>query len=103
MKALITIGCKTDHGGIIILGDSTFLVDGKAVHLDGMIHFCPKCKTQTKAIASHQGFITVSGRSVVAVGDTSTCGSRFLKISDRAVIKSGIGAFNKSKEAVFFK
>ena len=42
MKALITVGCKTDHGGIIILGDSSFLVEGKAVHLDGMTHFCPK-------------------------------------------------------------
>lgn len=39
MKALITVGCKTDHGGIIILGDSSFLVEGKAVHLDGMTHF----------------------------------------------------------------
>ncbi len=37
MKALITVGCKTDHGGIIVLGDSSFLVEGKAVHLDGIV------------------------------------------------------------------
>jgi len=30
MKALITVGCKTDHGGIIALGDPSFLVEGKA-------------------------------------------------------------------------
>ncbi|RKG37436.1 PAAR domain-containing protein, partial [Acinetobacter rongchengensis] len=24
MKALITVGCTTDHGGYIILGDSSF-------------------------------------------------------------------------------
>lgn len=91
MKALITVGCKTDHGGIIILGDSSFLVDGKAVHLDGMTHFCPKCKVQSRAIASNQGFMIVGGKSIVAVSDTSTCGSRYLKISDLAVMSNAFG------------
>ncbi len=27
MKALITVGCMTDHGGMIILGDFSFLVE----------------------------------------------------------------------------
>ena len=88
MKALITVGCKTDHGGIIILGDSSFLVEGKAVHLDGMTHFCPKCKVQSRAIASNQGFMIVGNKSIVAVGDTSTCGSKYLKISDIAVMSN---------------
>jgi len=88
MKALITVGCKTDHGGIIVLGDSSFIVEGKAVHLDGMTHFCPKCKVQSRAIASNQGFMTVGGKSIVAVGDTSTCGSKYLKISDLAVMSN---------------
>ena len=89
MKALITVGCKTDHGGIIVLGDSSFLVEGKAIHLDGMTHFCPKCKVQSRAIASNQGFMVVGGKSIVAVGDTSSCGSKYLKISDLAVMSSG--------------
>jgi len=91
MKALITVGCKTDHGGIIVLGDFSFLVDGKAVHLDGMTHFCPKCKIQSRAIASNQGFMTVSGKSIVAVGDSSSCGSKYLKASDLAVMSNGSG------------
>lgn len=89
MKALITVGCKTDHGGIIVLGDSSFTVEGKAVHLDGMTHFCPKCKVQSRAIASNQGFMTVGGKSIVAAGDTSSCGSKYLKISDLAVMSNG--------------
>ncbi|MFW1827230.1 PAAR domain-containing protein [Acinetobacter sp. ULE_I001] len=89
MKALIIVGCKTDHGGVIILGDVSFLVEGKAVHLDGMTHFCPKCKVQSKAIASNQGFVVVSGKSAVADGDSSTCGSKYLKISDLAVMSNG--------------
>lgn len=89
MKALITVGCKTDHGGIIILGDSSFLVEGKAIHVDGMTHFCPKCNVQSRAIASNQGFMVVGNKSIVAVGDTSTCGSKYLKISDIAVMSNG--------------
>ncbi|WP_089604866.1 PAAR domain-containing protein [Acinetobacter piscicola] len=89
MKALITVGCTTDHGGYIILGDSSFIVEGKAVHLDGMTHYCPRCQIQSKAIASNQGFMTVGGKSIVAAGDLSTCGSRYIKISDLAVMASG--------------
>jgi uncharacterized Zn-binding protein involved in type VI secretion len=81
----------TDHGAVISIGDSSFMVDGKAVHLDGMTHFCPKCKVQSKAIASNQGFMVVGSRSIVAVGDKSTCGSKYLKISDLAVMSKGFG------------
>ena len=54
-----------------------------------MTHFCPKCKVQSRAIASNQGFMVVGGKSIVAVGDTSSCGSKYLKISDLAVMSSG--------------
>ncbi|RKG36810.1 PAAR domain-containing protein [Acinetobacter rongchengensis] len=91
MKAFITVGCKTDHGGIIILGDSSFIIEGKAVHLDGMTHYCPKCQVQSKAIASNQGFMTVNGKSIVVANDTSTCGAKFIKISDLVVMDRGTG------------
>ena len=92
MKALITVGCMTDHGGVIVLGDSSFLVEGKAVHLDGMTHYCPKCKVQSRAIASKQGFMVVGNKSIVADGDTSSCGSRYMKISSMAVMSNGSGS-----------
>lgn len=103
MKALITVGCKTDHGGIIVLGDSSFLVEGKAVHLDGMTHYCPKCKVQSRAIASNQGFMIVGGKSIVAVGDTSSCGSKYLKNSDLVVMSNGTDIIksNMSKVSLF--
>ncbi len=89
MKALITVGCKTDHGGIIVLGDSSFLVEGKAVHLDGMTHFCPKCKVQSRAIASNQGFMVVGEKALLLLVIPLSCGSKYLKISDLAVMSSG--------------
>lgn len=100
MKPLITVGCTTDHGGMIESGDSSFLVEGKSVHLDGMSHFCPKCKTQSTAIASHQGFITVKGKSIVAEGDSATCGAKYLRLSDLAVISNDRNQYIFNNSAV---
>lgn len=36
MKALITKGCHTDHGGIVQEADNIFLVEGIPVHVEGM-------------------------------------------------------------------
>lgn len=44
MNPFITKGCMTNHGGIVVEADDSFIVDGKGVHLEGMKHFCPKCK-----------------------------------------------------------
>lgn len=90
----------TDHGAVISLGDSSFMVDGKAVHLDGMTHFCPTCKVQSKAVASNQGFMMVGGRSIVAVGDKSTCGSKYLKISDLAVMNKGSSSASSPSNSI---
>lgn len=52
MQAFITKGCFTDHGGQILEGDDSWIVDGKGVHLEGMVHYCPKCKVMSKAIGT---------------------------------------------------
>lgn len=85
MQAFITRGCFTDHGGKILEGEEIWLVDGKAIHLEGMTHYCPRCKVLSKAIATERGFIQVNGRNPIVAGDVSTCGSRYIKISDLAV------------------
>src|SRR5690606_16757933 len=100
MKALITVGCTTDHGGIIVLGDSSAVVEGKAVHHDEMTHFCPICKVQSRAIASNAGFMIVGGKNIVAVGDSSTCGSRYLKVSDLVVMSNGFGGDRNSTSSL---
>jgi len=76
-KALVTIGSITSHGGIVAECDTTFIINGIAVHLNGMKHFCPQCKTVVSAIASDQTTI-VNGRAVVLAGDKTTCGATFL-------------------------
>lgn len=52
MKPAIVIGNTADHGGIVSTGDSTYLIDGKAAHFEGMTHFCPKCKVTVTALSS---------------------------------------------------
>lgn len=76
-KALVTIGSMTNHGGVVSECDKTFIINGIAVHLNGMKHFCPKCKTVVSAIASDQSTI-VNGRAVILAGDKTTCGATFL-------------------------
>jgi len=96
MQAFITKGCFTNHGGRIIEGDDSWIVEGKGVHLEGMTHYCPKCKVLSKAIATQRGFIQVNGRNPIVAGDTSTCGAKYMKISDLAVRGGGSGSANTS-------
>ena len=80
MQAFITKGCFTDHGGKIIQGDDSWIIEGKGIHLEGMTHYCPKCKVLSKAIATENGFMQINGRNPIVAGDVSTCGAKYIKI-----------------------
>ncbi|MCL6248209.1 PAAR domain-containing protein [Acinetobacter sp. ANC 4945] len=77
MKSLITLGSKTSHGGVVSECEPSFVINGIAVHLNGMKHYCPKCNSTVAAIAADQS-TTVKGRGVVVAGDKTTCGATFL-------------------------
>ncbi|MCL6234153.1 PAAR domain-containing protein [Acinetobacter sp. ANC 5579] len=77
MKSLITLGSKTSHGGVVSECEPSFVINGIAVHLNGMKHYCPKCNSTVVAIAADQS-TTVKGRGVVVAGDKTTCGATFL-------------------------
>ncbi len=79
-KALVTMGSKTTHGGIVTECENSFVINGIAVHLNGMKHFCPKCRMVVSAIAADQS-TTVLGRAVVIAGDKTNCGAYFLRQS----------------------
>ena len=74
----VVVGGMTDHGGIIEEGDSSFKIDGKAVHLEGMKHFCPRRKVM--ATAQSIGYAqTINDRKAILVGDRASCGAIFTK------------------------
>lgn len=77
MKPAIVIGNTTNHGGIVSTGDSTYLIDGKAAHVEGMTHFCPKCKVTVTALLSSP-LVVINGRAIIVAGDKASCGATFL-------------------------
>jgi len=76
-QAFITLGSQTTHGGVVTEAEPSILVNGMAVHLQGMRHYCPKCQSTVIAIAKDQS-TTVLGRAVTVAGDQASCGARFL-------------------------
>lgn len=92
MKPFITLGCMTDHGGIVVDVDHSFLVEGIGVHLEGMKHFCPKCKLVVSAISTGQGFVTVGSKTIIMADDVTTCGAKFLAKQSLVVRDAGSGS-----------
>lgn len=99
MKPLITIGCKTDHGGIVVEADTSFLVEGRAVHVEGMRHVFPKCKKTVSAISSGKGFLTVNSKTIIIAGDKAFCGATFLPQQSIAVRTNGSGSGSSSSSS----
>ena len=89
MPAFITKECYTTHGGRIEQCADFWQVDGRGIHLEGMTHYCPKCKVMSKDLGSERGFIQINGKNPIVDGDLSTCGSRYMKISDLAIRERG--------------
>lgn len=78
LKSTVVVGGMTDHGGIIQEGDDSYTIDGKAAHLEGMTHYCPKCKVV--ATAESIGYAqTINGRKAILIGDRTSCGAIFVK------------------------
>lgn len=77
MQATITIGDKTTHGGVVTEVDNTFVIEGKPAHLQGMKHYCPKCKSMVSAIASNS-LVLINGKAMIVAGDKTTCGATFV-------------------------
>ncbi|PKF35507.1 PAAR domain-containing protein [Acinetobacter proteolyticus] len=92
MKALITKGCMTNHGGIVQEAESSFLVEGIPVHLEGMRHFCPKCKAMVSAQSSGRGFLQAAGRTIIMAGDKATCGASYMPNQSLVLRADGTGS-----------
>lgn len=88
MKPAIVIGNVTDHGGIVSAGDNTYLIDGKAAHVEGMTHFCPKCKVTVTALSSSP-LVVINGRAIIVAGDKTSCGATFLPSQNLLVRDQG--------------
>ena len=94
---IITEGATTDHGGIVVEGVGTFKIDGKKAHVDGMSHYCPKCKKTVTAIASNHTK-KINGKAFVLEGDKTTCGAKFIANQGMAFVGGGNSSIEDPKQ-----
>lgn len=81
MAAVCRVGDRNAAGGIILTGDSSVLVNGRAIAITdsrvsphptcGQKGGAPHCSARTQAQSSS---VKVNGKSIVLVGDRDTCG-----------------------------
>nr|WP_174506062.1 PAAR domain-containing protein [Acinetobacter sp. Marseille-Q1620] len=73
----ITIGCPTTGGGVVLEGDSSFLVEGIPIACVGHKASCPLHKIISTIVSGDQYF-QVSGRPTARAGDSLSCGCKLL-------------------------
>ena len=94
MRGFAIHNAPTNHGGVIPSTQQRTSQMGNLFVRAGDGHYCPKCKVLSKAIATENGFMQINGRNPIVAGDVSTCGAKYIKISDLAVRSRGSGLLN---------
>jgi uncharacterized Zn-binding protein involved in type VI secretion len=87
-KPFIVLGDKTDHGGTVISGDFTFIINGKSVARVGDMTVCPKCKGTFPITTGAEDMISM-GQAPARHGDKTACGATLLATQFTTTIDSG--------------
>lgn len=78
-RPLIVVGDKTDHGGVVLSGSSTTLIDGKPVARVGDTVSCPRAgHGGTTTIATGSSGIEIDGQMAARHGDKTACGATLI-------------------------
>ena len=80
-KIIITVGDLTTHGGTVLVGDPTILIEGKPVARIGSTILYPLCKIPT-VIVQGATLTLVNNIPVARHGDPTSCGAKL--VSTRA-------------------
>jgi uncharacterized Zn-binding protein involved in type VI secretion len=86
MATILSVGCPSDHGGMVITGDPTALIDGKPVARIGDQHSCPQSYPDGQPHSVTPIFPgspcsnrpTVNGIPMALSGDVTQCGAQML-------------------------
>jgi uncharacterized Zn-binding protein involved in type VI secretion len=73
MRPFIRVGDSTDHGGVVVGGSSTDIIEGKPVARIGDSVTCPKHGSTT--IVSGDATMLVDGKPAARHGDKCGCGA----------------------------
>ncbi|EEH69479.1 MULTISPECIES: PAAR domain-containing protein [Acinetobacter] len=84
----IVIGCPTTGGGKVISGNSSFLIESKAIACVGDKATCPKHQT-VSTIITGDPYMQVFGKAAARVNDSLSCGCKLLPMQNLAVQDNG--------------
>ncbi|WP_211467332.1 PAAR domain-containing protein [Collimonas silvisoli] len=76
-KAVIRLGDKTDHGGVVIGASATTKVMGIGVARERDMTHCPKCKGDFSILPKGDG-LREEGRLVAHDDDETACGAKLI-------------------------
>lgn len=87
MKPIILVGDSTSHGGVVLEGAATTLVNGKKVARVGDRVSCPRKGHTSAVIASGDATTIVEGKPVARHGDTCSCGATLIaSVTDTGIV-----------------
>lgn len=78
MRPLIRIGDTTDHGGVVVSGAGSDIVEGKPVARVGDTVTCPIKGHGPTVIVSGDSSLIVEGQPVARQGDKCACGATLI-------------------------
>ncbi|QER40115.1 PAAR domain-containing protein [Acinetobacter suaedae] len=99
-KPYIVIGCPTTGGGKVISGNSSFLIEGKAIACVGDKATCPKHQT-VSTIISGDPYMQVFGKAAARVNDSLSCGCKLLPQQNLVVQDNGSSSSSKAASSTF--
>lgn len=76
-RRVIVIGDRTTHGGVVLQGSETMIINGKAVARHGDLVSCPKCKGNYP-ISEGSSKMSANGRGVALEGMKTECGAELI-------------------------
>lgn len=96
-KPIITIGCKTSHGGSVVSGSMVSDVHGKGIARVGDKVLCPQCKG-TYPIVSGDLTMIVDGAAVARDGDKTSCAAVLIADQMTSLVDQGFASFFSSSD-----
>jgi uncharacterized Zn-binding protein involved in type VI secretion len=97
-KPIITIGCKTSHGGTVVSGSMVSDVHGKGIARIGDKVPCPQCKG-VHVIVSGDMTVIVDGAAVARDGDKTSCGAVLIADQMTSLVDQGLASSFLSSDA----
>lgn len=84
-RAIICVGDKTTHGGVVLEGDPIVKIEGRPVARKGDKVSCPMCKGIYVIVEGDEN-LQVNGRAMALEQMRTSCGARL--ISNQSIAKS---------------